>query len=327
MPMIPNMMNDVAAQNLRNAQEWGLRPGDPTWISSKAQADQFHADMDVQNAKNQARDAAANGGLGEAWISNPGGDPRNYSNYQAPAPTAATPFNAANPTAWQSQLTNPQRRTTAPGYPAAPAAGGAGAGLSFANGTNLAPGQPIPPPGAGGANYALDVNKYLDPSMAFTMGEGMRALGSSASAGGQVNSGQTLRDIIKYSQGVAGQNWGQAANLAQQQQGFGRNIDVNNRDFTQAQNVNDRDFAYNAMRDDQTIPFNQQLQQAQLGLTASGQQSNLASVLATLLSNNTIAGGQAAGAGTIGGNNAVTSAISQILAQLTGNNLMNRIGV
>jgi hypothetical protein len=306
MPQIaPYPMNDVAAQNLANQAAWGMRPGDPTWISSKADADAFHAQVDAMNAASQARDAAANGGLGEAWISNPGGNPANYSNYKPPA--AGTPLNLANPAAWQSQLTNPQMRTPSAAAPAS--------GLNFANGTNVAPGSAIPPPSSA-TGYGFDPMKYLDPSMQFTMGEGLRALGSSAAAGGQVNSGQTLRDILKYSQGLASTNYNNAAQTAGQQQQFGYNVDNN-----------DRNFAYQAAINDQTIPFDQQLKLAGLGLQGAQGQSNLSSVLATLLSGNTIAGGQAAGAGTIGANNSITSAISQILAQLTGNNLMNRIGV
>ena len=341
----------LAQQNIAKQQAFGARPGDP-WFNSQAEADAFHARADASTAGAQARDAAMNGGLGAAWISNPGGNPINYSNAPAPAPDPRASYNSymtdlirANPNAggpsvpvaripgpgevdpWLSS--GPPRGSSSnvqyydPKTYKPPAAAPGGGGLNFANGTNVPAGAPIAPPGAGGANYALDVNKYLDPSMAFTMGEGLRALGSSASAGGQVNSGQTLRDIIKYSQGVAGQNWNNAAQLAAQQQGFGRGIDVNNRDFTQAQNVSDRDFAYNAQREDQTIPFNQQMQLAQLGMTGLGQQASLSEVLAKLQSANTILGGQAAGAGTVGANRAVTDPLSQLIAMMTGNSYMN----
>ena len=146
--------------------------------------------------------------------------------------------------------------------------------------------------------------------MNFTMGEGLRALGSSASAQGQTFSGNTLKDILKYSQGVAGTNYQNASNTAAQQQGFGNTVDQQN---VAQGNVN-RNFDYQAQLNDQTIPFDQQYKTAQLGLQGSGQQSTLASVLAQIL-----------GAGTVGASNSLTSAISQMLASLNQNNLYNNL--
>jgi hypothetical protein len=327
MPMMAQYDPSILAraqENMRLQQEYGMRPGDPSF-SSKAEADAFHARLDASEAAATARDAAANGGLGEAWISNPGGNPINYSNYKPPVNVPGS-----NVTYGPAGTGAPPMRTSAPGYPAAPAggaggAGGANGGLQFANGTNLAPGQPIVPPGQGGANYALDPSKYLDPSMAFTMAEGLRGLGSTASAGGQTFAGNTLRDILKYSQGVAGQNWNNAAQLAAQQQGFGRNIDVNNRDFTQAQNVNDRDFAYKAQTEDQLNAWNQNYQQQALGIQAAQGQNQLASIIAQLQNSNIMKGGETQGAGTLGQNAAGTDAISQIIAMMTGGSYANNL--
>jgi len=67
------------------------------------------------------------------------------------------------------------------------------------------------------------------------------------------------------------------------------------------------------------------MQAAQLGLGAQGQQSNLSQTLATLLSGNLGTLGQIQGSGTIGANNSITNAISQMLAGLTQNNTLNRV--
>jgi len=192
------------------------------------------------------------------------------------------------------------------GYPiGGPIPTGAGAGYPGGGQAGQAPGSP---------GYPLDVNKYLDPSMAFTMANGLRTLGSSASAGGQTFSGNTLKDILGYSQGLASTNYNNAEQQAAQQQGFKYGVDTG-----------DRNFAYQAQLNDQTIPFDQQYKMAQLGLQGQGQNSSLAATLATLLSGNLGTLGQIEGSGTIGSNNSITSAISQILSGLVNNNTLNRV--
>jgi hypothetical protein len=68
---------------------------------------------------------------------------------------------------------------------------------------------------------ALNVNQFLDPSMQFQMDEGRKALEASASARGGLLSGAALKDLTKYSQGLASENYNTAvsqalANRAQQ---------------------------------------------------------------------------------------------------------------
>lgn len=196
-------------------------------------------------------------------------------------------------------------------------AGGWGAG-----GSSLPPSSSMYPtnvprgtsPDLGSPGYPIDVAKYLDPSMRFQMGEGMRALESSASAGGQTLSGNTLRDILKYSQGLAGTDYGNAFNRAAQQQGFKYGVDTG-----------DRNFAYQSQLNDQTIPFDQQMRLAQMGLTATGQQSSLAATLAALNSGNLNTLGQTGASGTIGGSNIINQTLQQILTNAIGNNTLNRI--
>jgi hypothetical protein len=208
-----------------------------------------------------------------------------------------------------------------------------------------------------GNNAQMDpsaVNKWLDPSMQFTMDQGMRALGSSASAGGQTFAGNTLKDILGYSQGLASQGYNDAYNKAAGQQQFaqqGSQFDRNlqnqmsmsdnalqaaqqqanaNREIAANQlawnrESGDRAFNYQAQLNDQTIPWQQQYQMAQLGLQGTGQQSNLAATLAGLLSNNLLTQGQIQGSGTMGQNNSITSALSSILSGLYNNNTYNSL--
>lgn len=74
--------------------------------------------------------------------------------------------------------------------------------------------KPYVDAGAGGIQgmqalqgQALDVNKYLDPSMQFAMQEGQRALQASAAARGGALSGATLKDMASYANNLASQNY------------------------------------------------------------------------------------------------------------------------
>jgi hypothetical protein len=181
-------------------------------------------------------------------------------------------------------------------------------------------------------DYNYDPSKYLNPSMDWEMQQGLRGLGSTASAKGQTFSGNTLKDIMGYSQGLARTNYNNAAQTAAQQQQFARGVDTSNVGMNQAQQGIDNNlaqynqgFQYQKQLNDQTIPFDQAYKQAQLGLQGTGQQSNLAATLATLLSANAQGAGAAQGAGTVGANNSLTSAISQILASLTSGNIVNKV--
>lgn len=164
-------------------------------------------------------------------------------------------------------------------------------------------GMMTPNPGQQASMNPYAVQNYLDPSMAFQMQQGLRGLGSSAAAGGQTYSGNTLKDILGYSQGLASTDYGNAYQRAMQ----------------------DRTFGYGVQKDTQTIPFQQQMQLAGLGMQGNAINADLSKSLAGLLSANTIAGGQAAGAGTIGGNNALTGMLSQIFGGLQGNSTLQQI--
>lgn len=281
-------------------------------------------------------------------------DPRNYARHDDWANAiAGLSSGGSAPGTWVANPNQVNGRSVGPApvyggssgqYPAAPTSTPyvppANAGSSPVSwgttGGNMAPGS-APPGGVGGysgggiappnasTGYALNPGAYLDPSMAFETAEGLRALGSRAGAAGQTFAGNTLKEIMDYSQGRARTNYNNATAVAQQQQGFGRGVDVNNRDFTQGQNVSDRDFAYLAQLNDQTIPFGQRMAEAQLGLQGAAGGSSLAAILAQLVSGNTMTGGQAGAAGTVGGNNAITQMISQLLAQMNSGAMLNRI--
>lgn len=208
-------------------------------------------------------------------------------------------------------------------FSANPTAGG-GPNVPTASGTtslsNAATTQSTPVPTASNpsglpaaapdySNYITNPSAYLDPSMAFTMKQGMDQLQNSAAAQGNLLSGQTLKGIENYAQGLAGTNWQNAFNNAQADANRLYGIDNNDRNFAYNAAVNDRNFN-NA---------NQQFLSSQ-GLQSTNAQSSLAQALSSLLSANTIAAGQTQAGGTLGGANNINSLISSLLGQYNSQN-------
>ena len=144
------------------------------------------------------------------------------------------------------------------------------------------------------------------------MSQGLNALQNSAAARGNLNSGQTLKDILAYSQGLAGQDFNNAFNRA-----------ANVRDFTYGVDTGDRAFAYNAMNNDRNFNYNTLRDLAGMGLSGAGQASNadtaLSGLIASLMSNQ----GQIQGAGAVGGSNSINSIISAILNQILQSRFVN----
>lgn len=51
-----------------------------------------------------------------------------------------------------------------------------------------------------------------DPAYNFLLGEGIKALNRGASSGGRLDSGESLKDLVSFGQGLASQDYGQAIN-------------------------------------------------------------------------------------------------------------------
>lgn len=188
----------------------------------------------------------------------------------------------------------------------------------------------------------LDINSFLNPNANFLINQGLTAMQNSAAANGNLRSGSTLKALSDYAQGQAqAMSYLPALQTAQQQQGFNRGVFTNNRDYATGlgqwnqnfgQNQSefntgvdqaDRNFFYNAALNDRNFNYQVPLTLAELGLNASGQDANVLSRLASLLSANTIAGGTAAAQGTMGGSNVLANIISQLLGQYSNNQILN----
>lgn len=199
--------------------------------------------------------------------------------------------------------------------PTGPATGANGAG----GGTNPAAPATTAQPNTLGSianpnapNYPLNVGAYLNPMADYMQQQALKNIQSTYAGAGNLQSGPAMKGIADYAENMAlGNAYLPALGAAQQQQGFGYNV-----------NNNDRNFAFQQQLANQTIPFQQQMQLAQLGLQGTQGQQGVSNLLATLLGQNAIAAGNAAGTGTIGGSNAISQAIQQMLSNYLGQNLL-----
>ena len=165
---------------------------------------------------------------------------------------------------------------------------------------------------------------YFDPGYAFRLNEGSNALQNSAAARGGLLSGATLKGISNYAQNAASGEFNNAYNRFAGDRSFNYGVDSADRQFDYNAAQDDRNFGYNAQRDDRN--FNQQSLRDLMGygMQGTGGQADTARLLATLLGQNALSMGQTQGAGTMGGSNAISGAISQILQQLLSQSAMNR---
>lgn len=92
----------------------------------------------------------------------------------------------------------------------------------------------------------LNVNQFLDPSMAFQLKEGQAAIQGSLAARGMANSGAALKELTRFGTGLAQQNYNNAAQLAlqnrSQQVGIGNTLagmgsDAMNQDINKYNNA------------------------------------------------------------------------------------------
>ena len=98
---------------------------------------------------------------------------------------------------------------------------------------------------------------------------------------------------------------------------------MNDKSFNYGVDSGDRNFAYNAAVGDRNFNQSNNLNLAQMGMQGTQGQQGLAAIMAQLLSQNTLDGGQAAGAGMVGQGNNVNNSVSQIIAQMLGNKYYN----
>lgn len=160
-------------------------------------------------------------------------------------------------------------------------------------------------PGAASAAPAINANQFgsllkpfgasdfqADPGYAFRQAEQEKALTRAASASGGMGSGKFLKDAMKYSGGLASQEYGAAY------------------DRYNANNAN---------------IFNRLASISGIGQTAANQTGAAASSFGSQIGSNIIGAGNAAAAGQVGGANAFNNALSQGSSMYQQGQLMNRL--
>jgi hypothetical protein len=163
--------------------------------------------------------------------------------------------------------------------------------------------------------YPLNVGAYLNPGASYAMDQANKALQGTYAGAGNLLSGPAMKGITDYNQNMALNNyWNPAVATAQQQQGTGIGLGEYNQNF-----------GYQQQLANQTIPFQQQMQLAGLGLQGTQGAQQVQNLLATLLSQNALGAGQAAGTGTIGGANTITQMIQNMLQNYLGQNTLNQV--
>jgi hypothetical protein len=240
-------------------------------------------------------------------------NPTGGSGGAATPPTQTAGPNAGGGIAWQQQLPG---GTTGPGGTAQGGPGTLG-GMATGNmGLNTQPvgaGTSITDPNMPG--YPLNVGAYLNPGASYAMDQANKALQGTYAGAGNLLSGPAMKGITDYNQNMALNNyWNPAVATAQQQQQTGIGLGEYNQNF-----------GYQQQLANQTIPFQQEMQLAGLGLQGTQGAQQVQNLLATLLSQNALGAGQAAGTGTIGGANTITQAIQNMLQNYLGQNTLNQV--
>jgi hypothetical protein len=130
-----------------------------------------------------------------------------------------------------------------------------------------------------------------DPGYQFNLQEGQKAIERSAAARGMLNSTSTMKDLSKYSQGMASQDY---------------------------QN------AYNRFNTDQSNTFNRLASLAGVGQTAASQNASGANSTGAAIGQNIQAAGNASAAGTVGSANAIQNGINSGTNTWMSQQYMNR---
>jgi hypothetical protein len=151
------------------------------------------------------------------------------------------------------------------------------------------------PPGGGGKFGSLLKDFSMedfeaDPGYAFRMSEGQKALDRAGAAGGRFNSGRSMKDILRFSQGLGAQEYGAA---------------------------------YDRYNNNRTQRFNRLASISGVGQTAANNAGAAAQNYGSAAGGNVIGAGNAAAAGQVGMANAITGGIGQGISSYQNNKMMS----
>lgn len=166
--------------------------------------------------------------------------------------------------------------------------------------------SPRPPSFEQAPRFSGQVNLTEDPGYQFRLQEGQRALERSAAARGGLLSGNQLRDLTRFGQWLASQEYGAAFDRALTRY----NADANRSESQYGRDLQSYLLDYNRFQQDRVNRFNRLSALAGLGQTAAQQLGNDRANLGQQISQNTLGAANAAAAGRIGSQNAINQGVA-----------------
>lgn len=145
--------------------------------------------------------------------------------------------------------------------------------------------------GSGPLNAPFTAAQYQQsPGYQFQLNQGLGAINNTASARGGVNSGNTLKSLTQYGQGVANQDY---------QQAYQNYVNAQNQQFGQLQTL------------------------AGSGQNAAANLGSLSSQVGSSVGNNIIGAGNASAAGTVASSNTINNSLSNVGSNFLLYNALN----
>jgi hypothetical protein len=151
-------------------------------------------------------------------------------------------------------------------------------------------------------------NFESDPSYRWRMNEGMSSIENSAAAKGMQLSTATLKNLQKYGQGMASQEYANAYSRFADTRDFLRNKYTGDRAFGYNSALN----SYNQAADRANASYGRWGNMVNMGQSAANNLSNMATNAGSQVADTAIMGANARAAGTMGVGNAVSGAIGNL---------------
>lgn len=193
----------------------------------------------------------------------------------------------------------------------------------------LFPGQGVGGYGALNAPFGQTTAALAQtPGYQFQLQQGDQGILNAASATGSVQSGNTLKALGSYNQGLASTDYQQALTnyMNQQSQAFNQQYDTSSLDFSQQQSASQDQFsdqlsaeqvAYNQALQAQQQQFNQSYDLASLSENAAAGLGSTSAAVGQSIGSDITGAGNALAAGTVGSSNAIGNALTGSTSSLS----------
>lgn len=170
--------------------------------------------------------------------------------------------------------------------------------------------------------FEFDKFKFKkEPGYNFRLSEGLKAVENSAAARGTLKSGRTMKELERYGQGFASNEFNNA---------YGRYFQDTTRDFNkhaweQGFDSGEYQNAFNRFTTEQNNQYNRTAAVAGIGQTTANTLANANAAAGGQIGNSYMAGGNAMASGYMGGANAINSGVNSGINAYYQNQFMNRM--